>query len=176
MKQAEIPHQAGERRRSRKRRSWRLWPARFRARKCTSRARGFRGQTVRLGHRSSDSRGIVRVLGVVIRQETCGARAPAAETGSHEVLVKLSGKAEATVTVVVEPRRRDIGGCTWRNREAPAHDIEAERRCWPLLIDPGRHPEGRHLPQAGDFFDEANAAIYGACADLYRRGEPITTR
>ncbi len=48
-----------------------------------------------------------RVLGVEIDKRHVALERPLRETGSHEVLVKLSGKAEATVTVVVEPETEE---------------------------------------------------------------------
>jgi len=54
------------------------------------------------------------------------------------------------------------------------HDIEAEEALLgSLLIDPDAVLKVVTLLKVGDFFDPANAAIYGACVELYSRGEPI---
>ena len=56
----------------------------------------------------------------------------------------------------------------------PPHDIEAEEALLgSLLIDPDAILKVVTLLKTEDFFDEANAAIFNACAELYRRGEPI---
>jgi len=44
-----------------------------------------------------------RVLDAAVDKKHVALERPLREAGSHEVLVKLSGKAEATITVVVEP-------------------------------------------------------------------------
>jgi replicative DNA helicase len=56
----------------------------------------------------------------------------------------------------------------------PPHDIEAEEALLgSLLIDPDAILKVVTFLKTEDFFDEANAAIFSACAELYRRGEPI---
>jgi large subunit ribosomal protein L9 len=44
-----------------------------------------------------------RVLDATVDKKHVALERPLREAGSHEVLVKLSGKAEATITVLVEP-------------------------------------------------------------------------
>lgn len=44
-----------------------------------------------------------RVLDATVDKKHVAIERPLREAGSHEVLVKLSGKAEATITVLVEP-------------------------------------------------------------------------
>jgi replicative DNA helicase len=56
----------------------------------------------------------------------------------------------------------------------PPHDIEAEEALLgSLLIDPDAILKVVTFLKVDDFFDESNAAVYGACVDLYRRSEPI---
>jgi len=56
----------------------------------------------------------------------------------------------------------------------PPHVIEAEEALLgSLLIDPDAILKVATFLTRDDFFDEANAAVYEACASLYRRGEPI---
>ena len=56
----------------------------------------------------------------------------------------------------------------------PPHDIEAEEALLgSLLIDPDAILKVVTFLKVDDFYDEANAAVYGACVGLYRRNEPI---
>ncbi|NLE96110.1 MAG: replicative DNA helicase [Dehalococcoidia bacterium] len=56
----------------------------------------------------------------------------------------------------------------------PPHDIEAEEALLgSLLIDPDAILKVVTFLKVDDFFDESNAAVYGACVELYRRSEPI---
>ncbi|TFH35203.1 MAG: replicative DNA helicase [Dehalococcoidia bacterium] len=56
----------------------------------------------------------------------------------------------------------------------PPHDIEAEEALvGSLLIDPDAILKVVTFLKADDFFDEVNAAVYGACVSLCGRSEPI---
>ncbi len=56
----------------------------------------------------------------------------------------------------------------------PPHDVEAEEALLgSLLIDPDAILKVVSFLKAEDFFDELNASVYGACANLYRRSEAI---